>query len=358
MFVAAVLSALAPSLAQNAPSPPPTPYQFRDANLHHIPDYDVLSLTFPPDLWQLAIAPRDDYLAKINQDPLPLQNLRLLLGLGEFVHETSTENLNAYFDNPAATLAPDVLKALTAAELSDRARVLAEAITVFGTNYPVDNRKRADFFSKSFLRVGEGILPDLSKPPTDTEIKLLELGKQFIGKIKFRGEVEGYAARDSVVAAALKQARENLSDDNRLSYLQEQLLPGPSGFGDAATIQAEIAQMPPAYRTVYVLTLLMGELFNGGMHQFFSNSSGAFAPHAAQARRDVGMDTAATTVDQAIAMFPKPYPISTQERRRVSFAHDWNAWDDKLDALTHDVDGEDIRKALTTYALRQDILPR
>ena len=104
MFVAAVLSALAPSLAQNAPSPPPTPYQFRDANLHHIPDYDVLSLTFPPDLWQLAIAPRDDYLAKINQDPLPLQNLRLLLGLGEFVHETSTENLNAYFDNPAATL--------------------------------------------------------------------------------------------------------------------------------------------------------------------------------------------------------------------------------------------------------------
>lgn len=345
-------------MAQHTPSARSERYQFRDATLRHIPDYDVLSLTFPPDLWQLAIEQRDDYLAKINRDPLPLQHLRLLLGLGEFVHETSTENLSAYFDNPAATLAPDVLKALNAAELSDRARVMAEAIAVFGPNYPIENRKRADFFSKSFLRVGEGILPDLSKPPTATETKLLELGKQFVGKKKFRGEVEGYAARDPVVSAALKQARENLSDDNRLSYLQEQLLPGPSGFGDAATIQAEIEQMPGPYRTVYVLTLLMGELFNGGMHQFFSNSSGAFALHAAQALRDVGEEALGTTIDQAIAMFPKPYPISTEERRRVSFQHEWNAWDDQLDALTSSVDGEDIRKALTTYARRQDILPR
>lgn len=325
--------------------------------MRQIPDYDVLSMTFPPNLWSLVIERRDDYLAKINRDPVPLQDLRLLLGLGEFLHDTSTENLNAYFDNPAAALAPDVLKALNAAGLTERARVMAEAIAVFGPNYPIENKQRADYFSKSFLRVDEGILPDLSKPPTATEIKLLELGKQFVGKTRFRGEVEAYAARNGVVAAALQQARENLSDENRLSYLQSRLLPGPSGFGDAATIQAEIERMPPPYRTVYVLTLLTGELFNGGMHQFFSNSSGAFAPAAAQALRDVGKDAAAATIDQAIALFPKPYPISTAERRRVSFAHDWNAWDDKLDSLTNAIDGEDVQKALAIYARQQDILP-
>lgn len=326
--------------------------------MRQIPDYDVLSMTFPPNLWSLVTERRDDYLAKINRDPAPLQDLRLLLGLGEFLHDTSTENLNAYFDNPAAALAPDVLKALNAAGLSERARVMAEAIAIFGPNYPIENKQRADYFSKSFLRVDEGILPDLSKPPTATEIKLLELGKQFVGKTRFRGEVEAYAARNTVVAAALKQARENLSDENRLSYLQSRLLPGPSGFGDTATIQAEIERMPPPYRTVHVLTLLTGELFNGGMHQFFSNSSGAFAPAAAQALRDIGKDVAAATIDQAIAMFPKPYPISTTERRRVSFAHDWNAWDDKLDSLTNAIDGEDIQKALAIYARQQDILPR
>lgn len=349
---------LVPSLAQDASPSRHAPYQFRETALRQIPDYDVLSLAFPPNLWLLSIEPRNAYLAKISQDPLPLQHLRLLLGLGEYIHETSTENLHAYFDSPPGALAPDVLIALNAAGFSNRARVMTAAIAAFGPDYPVENRKRADFFSKSFLRIQEGIVPDLSKPPTALEIELQELGKQFLGKVQFRADVEAYAARDPVIAAALQQAREQLPDDQRLSFLQDRLLPGPSGFGAAAVIQQQIEQMPPSYRTVYVLTLLVGELFNGGMHQFFSNSSGAFAPYAAKALRDVGKDDAATTVDQAIGLFPTPYPISTEERRRVAFAHDWNAWDDKLDALTNAIDGEDIQKALTVYARQQDILPR
>jgi hypothetical protein len=40
-----------------------------------------------------------------------------------------------------------------------------------------------------------------------------------------------------VLAAALAQARQTLSDDQRLSHLQQQLVRGVSGFGDAAVVK-------------------------------------------------------------------------------------------------------------------------
>ncbi len=216
---------------------------------------------------------------------------------------------------------------------------------------------RSDFFAQSFLRIQEGIVPDLSKPPTAVDNRLRELGTKLANKTAFRAEVEAYAAREPVIAAALKHARATLTDEQRLSYLQDQLLPGPSGFGDATEIKAQIETMPPSYRTAYVLIILMGEVFNGGMHQFFFNSSGAFAEYVPQALREVGKDDAAAIVDTAIAMFPKPYPVSTEERRSVSFQHEWNEWDDKLNSFSDAIDGADIPAALAAYAKKQGILP-
>jgi len=326
--------------------------------LHHIPDYDVLYLAFPPNLALLIATGRSDYLTKLARDPVPLQRVRLLLGLGEYMHDSVTEGLHIYFGNPSGTLAPELLTALQETGMSERAHGIAEAIAAFGQNYPIEDRKRADLFAQSFLRIQEGIIPDLSKPPTAVDIKLRELGSKFADKTRFREDVETYARRDPVVAASLIQAREHLSDEQRLSYLQERLLPGVSGFGDAVVIKDGIERMPASYRTVLLLTILRGELFNGGIHQYFSNSSGAFAEYAAQALRDVGMASTAATIDKAISMFPKPYPMSTEERRRVSFEHDWNEWDDRLNGLTNEIDGDDIQGALAVYARQQGILPQ
>jgi Domain of unknown function (DUF4375) len=326
--------------------------------LHHIPDYDVLLFAYPPNTAILAAISRQDYFAKISHDPTPVQRVRLLLGFSEYMHEGTAEAVHAYFSSPAGTLAPELLLALREAGMPERARVIEDAIALFGPAYPIDDAKRSDFFAQSFLRIKDGIIPDLTKPPTETDIKLKELGKRFTGKAKFRVEIEAYAHRDPVLATALKEARDKLSDEDRLTYLYQQLLPGPSGFGDAATIRKSIEAMPPGYHTVYVLTLLADEMFNGGMHQFFSNSSGAFAEYAAQALRDVGNAKAAAVVDKGIAMFPKPYPVSTEDRRRKAFQHDWNAWDDKLDALTGEIDGENLRGATAAYARKLDILPR
>ncbi len=347
-------TAAAPGLAQDAASK--DSYRFQGASLH-IPDYDVLSLAFPPNLGLLVANGRDSYLAELKRDPVPIQRLRLLLGLGEYTFDASTEGLHGYFSAPAGTLAPQLLAALREAGFPDLAKIVAEAIAVFGPNYPVEDKVRSDFFAQSFLRIQEGIVPDLSKPPTVVDNKLKELGSMLAGKTAFRAEIEAYAARDAVVAAALKHARETLTDEQRLSYLQDQLLPGPSGFGAAADIKARVETMPPSYRTAYVLIILMGEVFNGGTHQFFYNSSGAFAEYVPQALRDVGKDDTARIIETAIAMFPKPYPISTEERRRVSFDHEWNAWDDKLDSFSDAVDNDDISAALAAYAKKQGILP-
>ena len=348
-------TAVAPSIAQNAG--PKDSYRFQEASLQHIPDYDVLSLAFAPQLGFLIVKGRDGYLADMSRDPAPVQRLRLLLGLGEYTYDASTEGLHGYFSAPAGTLAPQLLVALQEAGFSDRAKIVAEAIAAFGPNYPVDDKVRSDFFAQSFLRIQEGIVPDLSKSPTAVDNRLRELGTKLANKTAFRAEVEAYVAREPVIAAALKHARATLTDEQRLSYLQDQLLPGPSGFGDATEIKAQIETMPPSYRTAYVLIILMGEVFNGGMHQFFFNSSGAFAEYVPQALREVGKDDAAAIVDTAIAMFPKPYPVSTEERRSVSFQHEWNEWDDKLNSFSDAIDGADIPAALAAYAKKQGILP-
>jgi len=349
------VTAVAPSIAQDAISK--DSYRFQEASLQHIPDYDLLSLAYPPNLGLIIANGRDGYLAEMSQDPVPIQRVRLLLGLGEYTYDASTEGLHGYFSAPAGTLAPQLLVALQEAGFSDRAKVVAEAMAAFGPNYPVEDKVRSDFLAQSFLRIQEGIVPDLSKPPTAVDVKLRELGTKLANKTAFRAEVEAYAARDPVVAAALKHARETLTDEQRLSYLQDQLLPGPSGFGEAAEIKARIETMPASYRTTYVLIILVGEVLNGGTHQFFYNSSGAFAEYVPQALRDVGKNDAAAIIETAIAMFPKPYPVSTEERRRISFQHEWNAWDDKLDSFSDAIENDDISAALAAYAKKQGILP-
>jgi hypothetical protein len=171
--------------------------------------------------------------------------------------------------------------------------------------------------------------------------------------------VGAYANRDAVLKAALGKARAELNDGDRLSYLQQQLFEdGPSGFGDGSLIKVLMDRMPKAYRNVFVLALFSSELSNGGMHQFFLNSSGAFAQYAAQALRDIDKIEAAQAIEKGIAMFPAPYEMSTEERRREFFSHDRSDWDDRLSGLGDGIDGDDILRAMAAYARRENILPR
>jgi hypothetical protein len=84
---------VAPSVAQDAASK--DSYRFQEASLQHIPDYDVLSLAYPPNLGLLIANGRDGYLAEMSHDSAPIQRLRLLLGLGEYTYDATFEGCMA-----------------------------------------------------------------------------------------------------------------------------------------------------------------------------------------------------------------------------------------------------------------------
>lgn len=355
LILALVLAGAAP---RAAPASEPTPTS-KEQSLQHIPDYEVLSMAYPSRVETMITDSRDAYLAALARDPRDLRNLRLLLALGDSLADSSKDGLHQFFSTQAGAMAPEVLQALRAAGMSAQAQVVEQGMAVFGPVYPTDDRKRDAFFAQSFLRIQEGIVPDFDKPPTRVDTLLREMGTPLADKTAYMAGVVAYMRGDAQRAAMLAQARAHLTNEQRLSYLEAGLLrDGPSGFGDASTIRKDIEAMPPALRTVYVMAIFSGELFNGGMHQFFSNSSGAFAPYVVQAMRDIGMPQAAATVGQGMAMFPQPYPISTDERRRRAFQHEWNDWDDRLDGLTGDVDGQDFAAAVAAYAAARGILPQ
>jgi hypothetical protein len=50
------------------------------------------------------------------------------------------------------------------------------------------------------------------------------------------------------------------------------------------------------------------EVRNGGLHQFFSNSTGVLAPEALEGFRAIGLVEWATILEEAMAFFGSPYP--------------------------------------------------
>jgi|SRR5690606_39229452 len=56
------------------------------------------------------------------------------------------------------------------------------------------------------------------------------------------------------------------------------------------------------------------EVYNGGFHQYFSNSTGLHAPEAVLGFRALGLDDIADIVDRAIAVFGKDYPRARTTR--------------------------------------------
>lgn len=62
--------------------------------------------------------------------------------------------------------------------------------------------------------------------------------------------------------------------------------------------------LTPNAKVLYVVQLLDGEVFNGGFHQYFSNSPGKYAHETLAALRELGAPRAAGLLQRAIDAFP------------------------------------------------------
>ena len=85
--------------------------------------------------------------------------------------------------------------------------------------------------------------------------------------------------------------------------------------------QAHPERLSPALRTYYFVNCFDGELVNGGMSQFFSNSAGNHSGETLAALKAIGAAISAELLEKALTIFPNSdAPFDRQKRCDLLFA--------------------------------------
>jgi hypothetical protein len=70
-------------------------------------------------------------------------------------------------------------------------------------------------------------------------------------------------------------------------------------------------------KIVYLITRLESEIYNGGLNQFFFNSSGQYTIETLEALGEIGATESMTILEKAISFWPNSYvPQNTMTRRQ------------------------------------------
>ena len=250
------------------------------------------------------------------------------------------EGLHTFFYLSGGNYAPEVQRALVEAGLSRLADVFGRAIAVFGAPYPTERRVREKHFAWS-----------QSAPLNAFDHQIIALGKEFGDRDSLAEGVVSYVRRTPVMARWVDGWRTGLSEYERLRFLTGRLYT-PSD-------KAALAEWPRPYRLLYLLDLFNLEMLNGGVHQYFANSSGDVAREVAEALREAGLPEHARAVEKGMAMFGESYPTDRAKREPFLFrGGESTDFDDKLEALIGEVDDGAIERAMLKLAKEADVLPR
>ena len=85
-------------------------------------------------------------------------------------------------------------------------------------------------------------------------------------------------------------------------------------------------------REAIALFWLEGEVMNGGMHQYFFNSSGDLAPLAASALKRLGATQSLGLLESCMAKFGPVYPVDREKRGDILDRLGWDT--DPFDSET------------------------
>ena len=78
---------------------------------------------------------------------------------------------------------------------------------------------------------------------------------------------------------------------------------------------ALIERLGPASQTLFYVGCFQGELINGGVSQFFSNSAGNCALETLAALREIGTKICVEILEQALVVFPEGAPPKDRQKR-------------------------------------------
>jgi hypothetical protein len=118
--------------------------------------------------------------------------------------------------------------------------------------------------------------------------------------------------------------------------------------------------LPTHYRDLLVTSLFEGEVLNGGVDQFFTNSSGALAPLVVEAFRNMAMPEYAAAFQEGVDLLGTPYPFNRELRfQRMESATGFENFEERFTSLFDrwDEDGSFLAGRLR-YAQSQGILPQ
>ncbi|MEO3997619.1 DUF4375 domain-containing protein [Mesorhizobium sp. CAU 1732] len=142
---------------------------------------------------------------------------------------------------------------------------------------------------------------------------------------------------DWLFEQAIEQAARGIS-------VEDELIPGT------------VERLGLPYIYLYATAIFDGEVANGGLPQFFENSSGALAPCVRDALQEMGLHHYAAIMTQLITAFGAEYPRN--QRVRVDKVESDTFLQEMLDRGDHSIDvwSRDFILARDKYAKRNDAL--
>lgn len=252
--------------------------------------------------------------------------MRTLVLLDVLRNGLGRDGLHTFFYMKGGALAPQIRDALKASGLQREHQLFVDAMSLFGPQYPVDNATRATRFSFS----------SLDTPMNDFDRRMLAIAAKFGSRETFGKTVSGYAERTPNLFSRIEAERAHLGEIARLRFLNKALLERTRNWDQSdAAFARQLAAMPKEQRTLLVMQLFNAEFENGGVHQFFLNSTGAIAPEVYEAFVELGLERQAAIFKRGLDMFGAKYQRDTAKRQARYFERpEWNDWDKRLSALT------------------------
>ncbi|GAB1270354.1 hypothetical protein NBRC116493_36080 [Aurantivibrio infirmus] len=89
----------------------------------------------------------------------------------------------------------------------------------------------------------------------------------------------------------------------------------PSIYDGAETFLKQFAKEDPVQRNLFCAYWVQAEILNGGLEQFFANSTGVLAPEAVEAINKIGLINLSKSLKHAISLFGEPYPRERKIRK-------------------------------------------
>lgn len=237
------------------------------------------------------------------------------------------DGLHTFFYMRGGTIAYEVRDALKAAGLTHEFEIFSRAMALFGPDYPVDDQKRETYFEYS---KGNGELNAFDN-------RLLALAKSFPDKPALARAIEAFVITRPALWTTIEARRKTLGSARRLQILTSLLLGEyPPDVPDERVGEA-LGKFTPEERTLMALDIFNSEFEDGGVHQFFFNSTGAFAPEIYDAFIAAGMKRQADILKRGMDMFRAPFPRTRETRSNAYIGRkDDEGFETGLSDLTDD----------------------